>query len=231
MEGNAKKLAEKCAVEFAETKIRKLVDAEKLLDKNVSLVCTIPAEMLGGRWAEGSDFFSKLLSECAENDSSVSLVGCSDVMRNMKRDKIEPQVVSLYPSSDSADGFSDDALDNSNAWMIRYARKMSNRMVDIADRFPNDTGLKIRLLNLGAKELLLAQSGEWADLVHDGDDDDSVSSLSDYAAERFKESIKSFIIVYDSLGSNTVSTEWLTGLERKHQLFPWMNFRIFSKKK
>ncbi|MCR5125258.1 MAG: DUF1957 domain-containing protein [Treponema sp.] len=228
---SAKKLAEKCAVEFAETKIRKLVDAEKLLDKNVSLVCTIPAEMLGGRWAEGSDFFAKLLSECAENDSSVSLVGCSDVMRNMKRDKIEPQVVSLYPSSDSADGFSDDALDNSNAWMIRYARKMSNRMVDIADRFPNDTGLKIRLLNLGAKELLLAQSGEWADLVHDGDDDDSVSSLSDYAAERFKESIKSFIIVYDSLGSNTVSTEWLTGLERKHQLFPWMNFRIFSKKK
>ena len=32
------------------------------------------------------------------------------------------------------------------------------------------------------------------------------------------------------LGANTISTEWLTRLEQEHPLFPWMNYRIFSKK-
>ena len=31
--------------------------------------------------------------------------------------------------------------------------------------------------------------------------------------------------------SNTVSTEWLTKLENEHQIFPWMNYRIFNRKR
>ena len=100
---------------------------------------------------------------------------------------------------------------------------MSERMIDLSDRYPNETGLKIRLLNLGARELLLAQSGEWATMIHDG-------YFPEYAEKRFKDAIRSFMIVFDALGSNTVSTEWLTKLEKEHTIFPWMNFRIFSKK-
>ena len=56
-------------------------------------------------------------------------------------------------------------------------------------------------------------------------------NFPEYAAKRFKESIKAFMIVFDALGSNTVSTEWLTKLEKEHLIFPWMNFRMFSPKK
>ena len=223
-------VADECASAFVDAKLGKLVEAEKLLGKDSTLVCSIPAEMLGSSWFEGSCFFSSVLSKLLKADSGVDLVGGADVLSDLRKSRVEPQIVSLYPSSDSEDGFCENSLDSSNAWMLRYARKMSHRMVDIADRFPRDTGLKIRLLNLGAKELLLAQSGEWAAMSHSSSDDDSLC-FGDYASERFKEFIKSFIIVYDSLGSNTVSTEWLTRVERQHCLFPWMNFRIFSKKK
>ena len=108
--------------------------------------------------------------------------------------------------------------------MIRYVRKASERMIDLADRFPNDTGLKTRLLNLGAKELLLAQSVSLAKMIEN-------EEFSDFAEKRFKDSIKAFTSVFDSLGSNTVSTEWLTKIEERDNLFPWMNYRIFSKKK
>lgn len=226
----AQKVADECASDFVAKKVGKIVEAEKLLCKDSTLVCTVPAEMLGACWSEGSSFFARVIEKVVRGGSGVELTGCADVLRMLKVMKVEPQLISLYPSSDSADGFCEDSLDSSNAWMIRYARKMSCRMIDIADRFPNDTGLKIRLLNLGAKELLLAQSGEWARMVHSGDDDDC-PCFAEYAEEQFKEFIKSFIIVYDSLGSNTVSTEWLTRIERRHRLFPWMNFRIFSKKK
>ena len=107
--------------------------------------------------------------------------------------------------------------------MIRYLRKACERIVDLAGRFPDDTGLKVRLLNLGSKELLLALSSEWAKMIETND-------YPEYAEKAFKDSIIAFTAVFDALGSNTVSTEWLCNLEKEHPIFPWMNFRIFSKK-
>jgi len=230
-ENSAIKQVEIDAKNFVDSKVKKLSDAENLLQDSVSLVCTIPAEILGAEWAEGNIFFEKVVEDIMKNHPEINLTSCSDILKEQKLQKKEIQTISIYPCSDTGNGFAEDLLDSSNAWMIRYARKMSERMIDISDRFPNDTGLKIRLLNLGAKELLLAQSGEWARFIHDDDIDDDDLNFVDYAEKRFIESIKSFIIVYDSLGSNTVSTEWLTRVERQHKLFPWMNFRIFSKKK
>ena len=43
--------------------------------------------------------------------------------------------------------------------------------------------------------------------------------------------INGFSTVYESLGSNTISTEWLTRLEREHSFFPWTNYKVFAKKK
>ena len=114
-------------------------------------------------------------------------------------------------------------LDSSNSWMMLYVRKATERMMDLAERFPDDTGLKARLLNLGGRELFIAQSSEWAGMIQEGNN-------ADYAKSIFKKCIISFTMVFDSLGTNTVSTEWLTKLEKKHAIFPWMNYRIFSKK-
>lgn len=108
--------------------------------------------------------------------------------------------------------------------MMRYIRKACERMIDLADRFPNDTGLKTRLLNLGAIELMLAQSSNLAKTIEDGE-------FPEFAERRFRESITAFTAVFDSLGSNTVSTEWLTIQESRDSIFPWMNYRIFSKKR
>ena len=52
----------------------------------------------------------------------------------------------------------------------------------------------------------------------------------DFAKEQFIKTINGFSTVYESLGSNTISTEWLTNLEKEHDLFPWTNYMIFSKK-
>ena len=103
-------------------------------------------------------------------------------------------------------------------------RKACERIVDLAGRFPDDSGLKVRLLNLGSRELMLAQSSEWAKMIE-------TDQFAEYAEKAFKDSIISFTAVFDALGSNTVSTEWLCNLEKEHPIFPWMNFRIFSKKK
>jgi 1,4-alpha-glucan branching enzyme len=103
-------------------------------------------------------------------------------------------------------------------------RKNTQRMMDLAVRFTDDTGLKARTLNLAAKEILLSQASDWPAMIHD-------KVYPDYAKEQFIKMINEFSTVYDSLGSNSISTEWLTRLEREHNLFPWINYKVFAKKK
>lgn len=208
------------AEKFVKAKKEKLSKAHEILKENVSLVCTVDAEVLGREWVEGIDWLENVIRNSISGEDKIELTGCGSLLG----DRYSLEKVAPYPSAAFGGAYGEDLLDSTNNWMLRYTRKMSERMIDLSDRFPTDTGLKIRLLNLGAKELMLAQSCEWAMMIHRG-------VFPDYAAERFKESIKSFMIVFDALGSNTVSTEWLTKLEKKHVLFPWMNFRIFSKKR
>ena len=204
---------------FIDSKNAKLTEAEQLMKgKSPSLLCIIDAKTLGQDWAEGVDWLEQVIR--AANESSLSLSHLSPLIGNQfALPKIKP-----YSGAAQGNSYGEDLLDSTNGWMIRYTRKMSKRMVDLSDRFPNETGLKVRLLDLGAKELMLSQSGEWAKMIHDG-------VFPEYATKRFKESIKAFMIVFDALGSNTVSTEWLTKLEKEHVIFPWMNFRMFSPKK
>jgi 1,4-alpha-glucan branching enzyme len=207
------------AAVFLQSKKEKLEKAAAALpDKPVSLVCTLPASLLGQDWAEGVVWLEQVFRQ--NPGTGITLAHCSRILDGeYDLPKLEP-----FPSAASGTGYGEDLLDSTNGWMLRYVRKMSARMVDLAGRFPDDTGLKARLLNLGARELLLAQSGEWPKMLHDG-------TMPEYVSECFKKSILAFTTVFDSLGSNTVSTEWLTKLEMAHPLFPWMNYRIFARKK
>ncbi|MBQ4379360.1 MAG: DUF1957 domain-containing protein [Treponema sp.] len=215
----AKEQTLKDAKAFVEAKDAKLSEAEAVMgEKSPSLLCVFDARILGQRWAEGVDWLENVIREAFKSEVSLSVP--SPLLGNLfTLQKIKP-----YSGAAQGNSYGEDLLDSTNGWMIRYTRKMSERMIDLSDRFPNETGLKVRLLDLGAKELMLAQSGEWAMMIHDG-------VFPEYAEKRFKEAIKAFMIAFDALGSNTVSTEWLTRLESQHTIFPWMNFRMFSPKK
>lgn len=220
----AEKQAKEDAKLFFEEKYQKLVQAGSVITKisgeeKASLVCVLPAEILGQTWHEGITWFEELLRLEYEKDNELP-----ELCMNLIGNQFNLQKIVPYPSASNGSGYGEDLLDGSNGWMMRYLRKASERMIDLTERFPSDTGLKARLLNLGAKEVLLAQSGDWLKMIHE-------KTLPDYVKETFINNINSFTSVFDSLGSNTVSTEWLTEMERKHPIFPWINYKIFSKKK
>ena len=127
-------------------------------------------------------------------------------------------------SAAEGSGYAENLLDKSNGWILRYALKAAERMVDLAERFSADSGLKERCLNLAAKQVLVAQSADWPRMLNAGVN-------ADYAAGVFKYCVRGFSAVYDSLGSNSISTEWLTRTEKDFPLFPWMNYRVFGKKR
>jgi len=216
----AEKQAKKDALSFLESKSKVLAMAEKCQpDLNyVEAVCALDAGELKQTWSEWILWFEQIMRNAGNYE--LTMVKCNEMLEKaFSLEKIKP-----YYSASAGDGYGENLLSSKNCWMMRYVRKASERMIDLSDRFPNDTGLKTRLLNLGAKELMIAQSSLLAKMIENED-------FPEYAEKRFKEAITAFTIVFDSLGSNTVSTEWLTKLEEKDDLFPWMNYRIFSKKK
>lgn len=216
----AKKQAQDDAVYFIQKKEEKLNKAAELMKDYdfVCLVSTIDAYELSQEWFEGVYWLECLIRRAKKSD--INLTSPSDMLENQySLEKINP-----YFSSSNGEGYGENLLSSKNCWMMRYIRKACERMVDLADRFPTDTGLKTRLLNIGSVELMIAQSSSLAKMIDCNDN-------PEYAERRFKDSIEAFTQVFDSLGSNTVSTEWLTSLEAKDSLFPWMNYRVFSKKK
>ena len=212
--------AESDALAFVRSRLEKLSAAEKLLgeDSGVIDVCALDVGELGKKWHEGFFWLEQVIRGAEKN--ALVLASAKDVVSS----RLKLQKLDLFPCAASGSGFGEDMLDSMNDRMLVFARKSSRRMIDLTERFPNDTGIKARLLNLAAREILLCQSGDLPRMVHD-------SSMLSFAEHSFNCDVEAFSTVYDSLGSNSVSTEWLTSVEKDHPIFPWMNYRIFSKKK
>lgn len=208
------------AKDFLEKKTALLEEAAKLSsDEAVSLVCAFDGSLFGEKWFEGIDWLESFFRQ-ANKQESINIENCSDLAKN----QFTLQYVQAYHSAASGFGYGEDLVDNSNEWMVRYVHKSTERMIDLAQRFTEDSGLKARALNLAAKEILLAQSSDWPSMLQN-------KNYPDIAKEAFSQNISSFATVFESLGSNNTSTEWLTNTEKAHQIFPWINYRIFSKKK
>jgi 1,4-alpha-glucan branching enzyme len=54
---------------------------------------------------------------------------------------------------------------------------------------------------------------------------------AEYARGQIEMSLRNFTTIYEALGSNYLSTEWLTNLERQHNFFPGINYRVFRRKR
>ncbi|MCR4736063.1 MAG: DUF1957 domain-containing protein [Treponema sp.] len=219
-EGCAKAKIEEDAHDFLKKRSDLLNKACELMPESdfASLVCTFNLTKLKSFWNECLLWLEALLTKAPEY--GIDIVSCNSMLANQfSLEKFKP-----YYSSCAGVGYGENLLSSKNCWMMRYVRKATERMLDLADRFPTDTGLKTRLLDIGTKELMIAQSSVLAKMI-------DADMFPEYCEKRFRQSIINFTKVFDSLGSNTVSTEWLTNLETKDNFFPWMNYRIYSKKK
>ena len=208
------------AEDFYRKKLSKLEEAEKLLEgKENLLTCVIPARLIGDSWHEGVAWLEQVI-RLAASEGKLKLALCREhIEKQFSLPKITP-----YPCSAEGAGYGENLLDSSNSWMTDCIRIASERMIDLTERFPTETGIKARILNLGAKEVLLAQSASWQKMVYEG-------NMPEYASKAFSSCIRNFNLVFDSLASNSVNTEWLCRMEKDDGIFPWLSYKVFSKKR
>jgi len=206
---------------FLENTIVRLEEAAKHMGEAPISVNAHNAARFGHFWYEGPQFIETLF-RIASKYGDLKFVCPSEYI--FKQDLSSIQVVEPEYSSSSTNGYAETWLDVSNDWIYRHLLRAMERMTELAERFPDDTGLKERALNQAAREILLAQSADWPVLLYKQDS-------TEYAHNKAENSLRNFTTIYEALGSNYISTEWLTTLERKHNIFPNINYRVFRRKK
>jgi 1,4-alpha-glucan branching enzyme len=215
----ARAKAAKHAELFLAERISSASSAAPCMDRPPLMVCPFDAELFGHWWFEGPIFLESLFRKVADS-SSLDLVTLGDYCRSYP----ESQVSTPEFSSWGDGGFAEVWLDGSNDWIYRHAIKAVERMSELAERFPDESGLRERILNQAAREVLLLMCSDWALLMRAG-------RSSGFARRQVEEPISNFAKIYDMLCSNTVSTEWVTKLEKRNNLFPSINYRMFRKKR
>jgi len=188
------------------------------MDRDPLIVCPFAAELFGHWWFEGTNWIEEFFRQLASSQAGLTLVTPSVVLP----EAAEFQQTELSFSSWGSGGYAEAWLDGSNDWICRHAFQLVERMSELVERFPEVQGRKQRALNQAAREVLLAQASDWPLILKMG-------TTAEYAERRVKEHIANFTRIYESLSSNTMDTEWLTSLEKKDNLFPDLDYRVFRR--
>src|SRR5512136_5941 len=94
-------------------------------------------------------------------------------------------------------------------------------MIALARDFPEPGALARRALNQAARELLLAQSSDWAFILKTG-------TMVDYAIRRTREHVLRFHRLHDQIRGRAVDARWLAQVESRDNLFPEIDHRAWS---
>ena len=152
----------KSFLESHSARLNKMCEEDSNTDFYID-VCTFDLDKFNKNWFEFTNFFENVI--VLLNQYDIENTSCSSLCANHSvYEKITP-----YFSSSCGEGYGENLLSSKNSWMMRYIYKACERMIDLAERFPSDSGLKNRLLNLGAQELLLSLSSKLAQYIDDSD--------------------------------------------------------------
>src|SRR3989339_575716 len=186
------------------------------LKRKPIIVSMYDAELFGHWWYEGPDFIEFLFRKIHYDQKTIKTITPSEYLQMYP----ENQVIQPSMSSWGDKGYNEVWLNGANDWIYRHLHKASERMIEIAVENPSAHGLKKRALNQAARELLLAQSSDWAFIMTTG-------TMVAYACKRTKNHIYQFTKLYEQVKSNQIDEGFLRDLERRNNIFPNIDYKVY----
>jgi 1,4-alpha-glucan branching enzyme len=115
-------------------------------------------------------------------------------------------------------GYNEFWLEGSNDWLYRHLHMAGKRMVELVEKYPDyaeqypKRALIRRALNQAARELVLAQSSDWAFIMKTG-------TMVPYAQKRTRLHLGRFTRLYDDVMNGTIDGDWLKEVEWRDNIF------------
>src|SRR5262245_55997298 len=190
------------------------------MDRPPLVVAPYDAELFGHWWFEGPEWINFLFRKIDKEQDTVKTITPSEYLERF------PQLQLCQPplSTWGAGGYCEVWLDQTNDWIYPHLHECANRMEVLAKSNPNPEPLRRRALNQAARELLLAQSSDWAFII-------KTATMVEYAINRTKWHVDNFLKLYDQLESGHIDEAFLTDLESRHNLFPQLDYRLYCSAK
>jgi 1,4-alpha-glucan branching enzyme len=188
------------------------------MDQPPVVVAPYDAELYGHWWFEGPLWLEHVCRQVHSRQSGLTMVTPSDYLGK----KIKNQVVKVAASSWGEGGYNQVWLNPANDWIYRHLHRAETTMVDLADLLPDEDGYRKRVLNQAARELLLAQSSDWAFILKTG-------TTVEYASQRIDGHVSHFFELVEALTHGKVELDVLKKMEEEDKIFPDLDYRIYSR--
>ncbi|MGE5597834.1 MAG: glycoside hydrolase family 57 protein [Bacteroidota bacterium] len=187
-----------------------------VLDRPPVVVAPYDAELFGHWWYEGPDWLDFLVRKIAYDQDAIKLITPGDYLELFPRN----QVATPSASSWGYKGFHEVWLEGSNDWIYPHLHMAAERMIALANEHPRAEGALRRALNQAARELLLAQSSDWAFIMKTG-------TMTPYAVKRTKDHLGRFNRLYEQIGAGEIDEEFLREIEARDNLFPDISYSVY----
>ena len=188
-----------------------------VMDRKPIIVSPYDAELFGHWWFEGPEWLGFLLRKTHFDQDAIKTITPSKYL------ELYDSYPTITPSQSSwgYKGYSEVWLDGSNNWIYRHLHKMAELMTAAARDYMESNPLNTRVLNQMARELLLAQSSDWAFIMKTG-------TFVDYAVKRTKDHIRRFLVLHDQLRRSEIDLNMLGEIERRDSVFENIDYRIYA---
>jgi 1,4-alpha-glucan branching enzyme len=181
------------------------------------VVSPYDAELYGHWWFEGPQFLDFLFRKMHFDQDVVKPTTPSEYLERFP----ELEVCQPPMCTWGAAGYAEVWLNASNDWIYPHLDMAAERMVELARRYEITSELEWRALNQAARELVLAQSSDWAFIM-------KTNTTVEYAKKRTRDHIARFDYLYRALTHQTMLEEpILAEFEQRDNVFPEIDYRVY----
>jgi 1,4-alpha-glucan branching enzyme len=211
----AREKAAEHAGNFMYNRERQIEHLYGIMQRPPIVVSPYDAELFGHWWYEGPWFVEYLCRKTWHDQKVYGMTHLADYMQ------MHPthQVCRPSQSSWGFKGFHEYWLNETNAWIYPHLHKSAERMIELSARVAADE-LEKRALNQAARELLLAQSSDWAFIMRTG-------TMVPYATRRTKSHLQRFNKIYEEVLQGKIDAGWLEKVEAIDNIFPSIDYEVY----
>jgi 1,4-alpha-glucan branching enzyme len=211
----ARSKAELHAWDFVNNRSKQIDFLASHMETEPIIVSPYDAELFGHWWFEGPHWLEHVLRNAAARPDLKTVTPGDYLNRYTKLQTAIP-----CASSWGNKGYNDVWLNGTNDWIYRHLHQAGDRMIHLANTHLHPDPLTERALNQAARELLYAQSSDWAFIMKTG-------TMVEYAKKRTIQHLSRFNKLYEAITKAKVEPGWLIRLERKDNLFPDLSYKVF----
>ncbi|MCX7790893.1 MAG: DUF1957 domain-containing protein [Chloroflexaceae bacterium] len=193
-----------------------VTEARRRAAHDLALVL-LDAGQIGPTWVEGSTWLQAVLTHCATH-GELTLTTPGAYMR-AHRPRIETTLSEGSWSVGGHAGWQGGAAEE--YWQALHAAE--ERMVQLASAYPSAEADHERVLNQAAREIMLAQTGDWPARLSAGGTDEATGRWRVYL-DRFEHLAE--MVCHERLDAGDLFL--LEQLEELDGVFPNLNYRIFA---